>query len=275
MDQAKRLLSGKVKKVVLSAESADAPTFIMGVNNCQYDPKHKVISMASDTANCLAPLIKVIHEKFGIRAALMTTIHAVTFCQKLLDGASTKSWRDGRAAFSNIVPATTDAIETVTKIIPSLQGKITGIAFWVPIPTVSVIDLTCRICTKAKMDEINDEIRDAADSNLNGIMCYTEEKVVSSDFIGCSCSTVYDASSSVQLNSKTFKFIAWFDNEFGYASRLADFVAFIAKKDSDQEEKNKKDCEELKRKINEMKKKEKEEGKKKKCDDKIKEEFKQ
>nr|UVJ69102.1 GAPDH1 [Pagiophloeus tsushimanus] len=239
IDKAKALITGKVKKVLISAPSADAPMLVMGVNECEYKPSDKIISMASCTTNCLAPLAKIVHQKFGIREGFMTTVHSVTPFQNLLDGFSSKSWRIGRSALSNIIPTTSGAAQAVGKVIPDLQGKITGLAFRVPTPIASVVDFTVRICKCAKLQDINDEIKDASRCSMSGILCYTEEQVVSSDFIGCTCSSVYDATSSMQLSDHFFKLIAWYDNEYGYACRLADFLVFIHAKDVEAECKSK------------------------------------
>ncbi|XP_030759624.1 glyceraldehyde-3-phosphate dehydrogenase-like [Sitophilus oryzae] len=233
VENAKSFLKGSVKKVVISASSSDAPMYVLGVNNTSYNPKDKVVSMASCTTNCLAPLAKVVHDKFGIREGLMTTVHSATENQHILDGFSINSWRDSRAAISNIIPASTGVAKAIGKVIPDLNGKLTGMAFRVPTPTVSVVDLTARICKAAKLSEINEEIKNASKYSLSGILCYTEEKVVSTDFIGCSCSSIYDATASIQLNENFVKLISWYDNEYGYASRLAEFLAFIHEKDQE------------------------------------------
>ncbi|GLH05774.1 Glyceraldehyde-3-phosphate dehydrogenase [Gryllus bimaculatus] len=193
-------LEGGAKKVVISAPSADAPTFVVGVNLDMYTPNMNVVSNASCTTNCLAPLAKVVNENFGMIEGLMTTIHATTATQKTVDGPSGKNWRDGRGAQQNIIPAATGAAKAVTKVIPALEGKLTGMAFRVPVPDVSVVDLTCRLAREASYDEIKLRIREAAEGPLLGIMGYTEEEVVSSDFYSSTFSSVFDAKAGMALN---------------------------------------------------------------------------
>nr|NVI74030.1 glyceraldehyde 3 phosphate dehydrogenase 1 [Cucujiformia] len=193
IDKAKAHLEGGASKVIISAPSADAPMYVCGVNLDEYDPKATVISNASCTTNCLAPLAKVIHDKFEIIEGLMTTVHATTATQKTVDGPSGKLWRDGRGAAQNIIPAATGAAKAVTKVIRSLDGKLTGMAFRVPTANVSVVDLTCRLGKGASYDEIKKAVKEAAEGPLKGILGYTEDEVVSSDFIGDSHSSVFDA----------------------------------------------------------------------------------
>ncbi|KAJ8972128.1 hypothetical protein NQ314_000354 [Rhamnusium bicolor] len=229
-DKAAALLQGGAKKIIISAPSKDAPMYVVGVNLCCYSPKDAVISMASCTTNCLAPLAKVVHEKFGIEEALMTTVHSVTLTQKLIDGASSKSWRDGRSALSNIIPASTGAAKAVGKVIPELAGKISGMAFRVPVANVSVVDLTARLCKCAEYEEIKCAIREASEGAMNGILGYTEDDVVSTDLIGSGCSSIFDAKAGMALSTHFVKLISWYDNEWGYCQRLVDLIDFVHKK---------------------------------------------
>lgn len=226
-DKAEAHLKGGAKKVVISAPSADAPMFVMGVNHETYSPDMNIISNASCTTNCLAPLAKVIHDAFGIEEGLMTTVHAVTATQKTVDGPSGKAWRDGRGAGFNIIPAATGAAKAVGKVIPELNGKLTGMSFRVPVADVSVVDLTCRLVRPAKYSDICAAIRDAAESSLKGILGFTEELVVSSDFIGDSRSSIFDAEAGIQLNDHFVKLISWYDNEWGYSNRVVDLIKYV------------------------------------------------
>lgn len=230
-EKASAHLQGGAKKVIISAPSADAPMFVVGVNLDAYDPSFKVISNASCTTNCLAPLAKVIHDNFEIVEGLMTTVHATTATQKTVDGPSGKLWRDGRGAAQNIIPAATGAAKAVGKVIPALNGKLTGMAFRVPVANVSVVDLTVRLGKAATYDEIKAKIRAAADGPLKGVLGYTEEDVVSSDFIGDTHSSIFDASAGIALNSNFVKLISWYDNEYGYSSRVIDLIKYIQTKD--------------------------------------------
>ncbi|RKP22875.1 glyceraldehyde 3-phosphate dehydrogenase [Syncephalis pseudoplumigaleata] len=225
-------LKGGAKKVIISAPSADAPMFVVGVNEDTYEPSMKIISNASCTTNCLAPLAKVIHDKFTIIEGLMTTVHAVTATQKTVDGPSGKDWRSGRGAGQNIIPASTGAAKAVGKVIPSLNGKLTGMSLRVPNPDVSVVDLTCRIEKGASYDEIKRVIKKASEGPLKGILAYTEDQVVSSDFIGDTHSSIFDAKAGISLNDNFVKLISWYDNEYGYSNRVIDLIAYIAKKDA-------------------------------------------
>jgi len=217
------------KKVIISAPSPDAPMYVMGVNENTYDPSHNVISNASCTTNCLAPLAKIIHDKFGIVEGLMTTVHAVTATQKTVDGPSGKDWRSGRGASQNIIPATTGAAKAVGKVIPALNGKLTGMSFRVGTPDVSVVDLTCRLEKSATYEEICAVVRAASEGHLKGIIGYTEDEVVSSDFLGDTRSSIFDAKAGIALNSNFVKLISWYDNEVGYSHRLADLIAYVSK----------------------------------------------
>lgn len=222
-------LKGGAKHVIISAPSADAPMFVMGVNHTKYNKSLPVVSNASCTTNCLAPLAKIIHEKFGIVEALMTTVHATTATQKIVDGPSGKNWRDGRGAGQNIIPAATGAAKAVGKVIPELDGKLTGMAFRVPTPDVSVVDLTARLEKPATYEEIKKVIREAAaEGPLAGILGYTEDEVVSNDFIGDVRSSIFDAKAGISLNSNFVKLISWYDNEFGYSHRVVDLIKYMA-----------------------------------------------
>ncbi|KAI0699479.1 glyceraldehyde-3-phosphate dehydrogenase [Cerioporus squamosus] len=224
-------LKGGAKKVIISAPSSDAPMFVCGVNLDAYDPKYQVISNASCTTNCLAPLAKVIHDKFGIIEGLMTTIHATTASQHTVDGPSHKEWRGGRAAGNNIIPLSTGAAKAVGKVIPSLNGKLTGKAFRVPTVDVSVVDLVVRLEKFATYAEITEAVKEAAAGQMKGILDYTEEKVVSTDFTGSDASSTFDVEAGIALNSNFVKLVAWYDNEWGYSKRVCDLVVYAAKRD--------------------------------------------
>jgi len=230
-DKAGLHFKGGAKKVVISAPSADCPMFVMGVNEDKYESNMKIVSNASCTTNCLAPLAKVIHEKFGIVEALMTTVHATTATQKTVDGPSGKDWRAGRGAGQNIIPATTGAAKAVGKVIPELNGKLTGMAFRVPNPDVSVVDLTCKLAKPAKYEEICAAIKEASLGPLKGILGYTDDEVVSTDFIGDTHSSIFDVKAGISLNDTFVKLIAWYDNEYGYSTRVVDLLIFMNKKD--------------------------------------------
>ncbi|VEN46186.1 unnamed protein product [Callosobruchus maculatus] len=242
IEKGSALLKGGAKKVIISAPSKDAPMYVCGVNLDKYDSKHKVVSMASCTTNCLAPLAKVIHENFGIAEALMTTVHAVTLSQKVIDGMAKKAWRDGRAAMCNIIPASTGAAKAVAKVIPELNGKITGMAFRVPVPTASVVDLTVRICKPTDYEKIKCTVKQAAEGSMCGILGYTEEEIVSTDVIGSPYSSIFDANAGIMLNENFVKLVSWYDNEAGYATRLVDFVQFAKKKDDEAAGPKKPEC---------------------------------
>lgn len=222
---------GGAKKVVISAPSADAPMFVVGVNLDAYNPSMKVVSNASCTTNCLAPLAKVIHDNFEIVEGLMTTVHATTATQKTVDGPSGKLWRDGRGAAQNIIPAATGAAKAVGKVIPALNGKLTGMAFRVPTADVSVVDLTVRLAKPAPYAEIKKKVKEAAEGPMKGILDYTEEEVVSSDFISDTHSSVFDAAAGIPLNDHFVKLISWYDNEFGYSNRVIDLIKYMQSKD--------------------------------------------
>ncbi|XP_015752321.1 PREDICTED: glyceraldehyde-3-phosphate dehydrogenase-like [Acropora digitifera] len=230
-EKASAHLKGGAKKVIISAPSADAPMFVMGVNEKTYDAATmNVVSNASCTTNCLAPLAKVINDNFGIEEGLMTTIHAYTATQKTVDGPSGKKWRDGRGANQNVIPATTGAAKAVGKVIPELNGKLTGMAFRVPVPDVSVVDLTCRLKKPTSYEEIKKVVKKASETDLKGFLAYTEDQVVSSDFISDTHSSVFDALAGIQLNPTFVKLVSWYDNEYGYSHRVVDLIEYMAKK---------------------------------------------
>ncbi|MCL2619488.1 MAG: type I glyceraldehyde-3-phosphate dehydrogenase [Defluviitaleaceae bacterium] len=221
-------LKGGAKKVVISAPSADAPMYVMGVNHTEYNGAD-IVSNASCTTNCLAPLAKVIHDKYGISEGLMTTVHAATNTQQVVDAPSAKDWRGGRAASGNIIPSSTGAAKAVGKVIPSLDGKLTGMAFRVPTLNVSVVDLTVKLEKPTTYDEIKATIKSAAEGELKGILAYTEDDVVSSDFIGESATSIFDAKAGIMLNDTFVKLVSWYDNEWGYSCKVLDLIQHMAK----------------------------------------------
>ncbi|KAJ2765259.1 hypothetical protein IWQ56_004169 [Coemansia nantahalensis] len=231
-DKAALHLKGGAKRVIISAPSGDAPMFVCGVNLDKYDPAtDTVISNASCTTNCLAPLAKVLHDEFGIIEGLMTTCHAVTATQKTVDGPSGRDWRAGRGAFQNIIPASTGAAKAVGKVIPSLNGKLTGMSLRVPVPDVSVVDLTVRLEKGASYDEIIAVIKRHADGELKGILGYTDEEAVSQDFCGDTHSSVVDIKAGIALNDNFVKLLSYYDNEYGYSQRVVDLIDYIAGKE--------------------------------------------
>jgi glyceraldehyde 3-phosphate dehydrogenase len=242
-EKASAHLKGGAKKVIISAPSADAPMYVMGVNNTSYTKDVNVLSNASCTTNCLAPLAKVINDNFGIVEGLMTTVHSYTATQKTVDAPSSKDWRGGRTAAQNIIPSSTGAAKAVGKVIPALNGKLTGMAMRVPTANVSVVDLTCRIEKAATYEEIKATIKaasyetikkalkDASEGELKGILGYTEDEIVSSDMCGANESSIFDAKAGISLNDNFVKLVSWYDNEWGYSRRVLDLLAYIAKVD--------------------------------------------
>lgn len=223
-------IQGGAKKVCVTAPSPDAPMFVMGVNEETYDSSINIFSNASCTTNCLAPLAKIIHETYGMTEGLMTTVHSVTATQKTVDGPSGKDWRAGRGASQNIIPASTGAAKAVGKVIPALNGKLTGMSFRVPTPDVSVVDLTCKLEKPASYEDICKTIKAASEGKYKGIVGYTDHEVVSSDFIGDNRSSIFDAKAGISLNNNFVKLISWYDNEWGYSNRVVDLIKHVASK---------------------------------------------
>lgn len=228
IETAKAHIDGGAKKVIISAPSADAPMFVMGVNHTEVKPTDLVVSNASCTTNCLAPLAKVINDNFGIVEGLMTTVHATTSTQMTADGPSRKDWRGGRAASVNIIPSSTGAAKAVGKVIPELNGKLTGMSFRVPTVDVSVVDLTVKVAKETSYEEIMAVLKKASENELKGILGYTEDDVVSQDFISDTRTSIIDAKAGIGLNSTFFKLVSWYDNEYGYSSKLIDLAVHIA-----------------------------------------------
>ena len=228
IDTAKAHITGGAKKVIISAPSPDAPMFVMGVNHTEAKATDLVVSNASCTTNCLAPLAKVIHDNFGIVEALMTTVHASTSTQMVADGPSKKDWRGGRAASVNIIPSSTGAAKAVGKVIPDLNGKLTGMSFRVPTVDVSVVDLTVKVAKETTYEEIMSVLKQASETTMKGILGYTEDDVVSQDFISDTRTSIIDAKAGIGLNSTFFKLVSWYDNEYGYSSKLIDLAVHIA-----------------------------------------------
>jgi glyceraldehyde 3-phosphate dehydrogenase len=228
-DAQKHIQAG-AKKVVLSAPAKDdTPTFVMGVNHKQLKAEQTIVSNASCTTNCLAPIAKVLNDNFGIVEGLMSTIHAVTATQKTVDGPSVKDWRGGRAAYSNIIPSSTGAAKAVSLVIPELKGKLTGMSFRVPVPDVSVVDLTVRLEKPATYEQVKQAMKDASEGELKGILGYTEEDVVSQDFLTDPRTSIFDAKAGIALNDNFVKVVSWYDNEWGYSNKLVDLVQYIGK----------------------------------------------
>lgn len=225
-DASKHLIAG-AKKVVISAPSKDAPMFVMGVNNNTYTKDMNIVSNASCTTNCLAPLAKVIDDNFGIVEGLMSTVHATTATQKTVDAPSNKDWRGGRAASVNIIPSSTGAAKAVGQIIPKLNGKLTGMAFRVPTINVSVVDLTCRLEKQASIEDITLAVKKASENELKGILGYTKDMVVSTDFIGDIRTSIFDVGASISLNPNFVKLVSWYDNEWGYSNKLVDLIEYM------------------------------------------------
>jgi glyceraldehyde 3-phosphate dehydrogenase len=227
LEKAQLHIDGGAKKVVISAPSADAPMFVMGVNHNSATAEQTIVSNASCTTNCLAPIAKVLQDHFGIEEGLMTTVHATTATQFTVDGPSRKDFRGGRSALLNIIPASTGAAKAVTKVIPSLVGKLTGMAFRVPTANVSVVDLTVRLAKETSYDEIKKVMREHSEGDMKNILGYTDELVVSQDFVGDIRTSIFDADAGMELNSRFFKVVSWYDNECGYSNKLIDLAKHI------------------------------------------------
>jgi glyceraldehyde 3-phosphate dehydrogenase len=228
MDTAAKHIAAGAKRVVMSAPAKDdTPTFVMGVNHLKYTADMTIVSNASCTTNCLAPVAKVLNDNFGILEGLMTTVHAVTATQKTVDGPSAKDWRGGRGAYQNIIPSSTGAAKAVGLVIPELKGKLTGMSFRVPTPNVSVVDLTCRLEKGASYEEIKAAMKKASENELKGILGYTEEAVVSNDFLGDARTSIFDADAGISLNNNFVKVVSWYDNEWGYSNKLVDLICFM------------------------------------------------
>ena len=227
LEKAQTHITAGAKKVVISAPSADAPMYVMGVNHKEATADQNIVSNASCTTNCLAPIAKVLHDNFTIEEALMTTVHATTATQFTVDGPSKKDFRGGRSALVNIMPASTGAAKAVTKVIPSLQGKLTGMAFRVPTANVSVVDLTVKVGKSTSYEEVKNVMKEASENDLKGILGYTDEAVVSQDFIGDARTSIFDAEAGIELNNKFFKIISWYDNECGYSNKLIDLAKHV------------------------------------------------
>lgn len=226
-EAANRHIEAGAKQVIISAPS-DAKMFVMGVNQQEFDPiKHKVLSCASCTTNCLAPIAKVVHDHFEIEEGLMTTVHAVTATQRTQDGCCRKDFRGGRGILNNIIPSSTGAAKAVGKIIPQLDGKLTGMAFRVPVNDVSVVDLTVKVKKTTSLENITQALQQASENTMKGILGVTDDPVVSTDFIGCSLSSIYDVNASIELNGNFFKLVSWYDNEWGYANRVCDMMQHV------------------------------------------------
>ena len=230
LEKAQAHIDAGAKKVIISAPSKDAPMFVMGVNNDKYDPSMNIISNASCTTNCLAPLAKVINDNFGIKDGLMTTVHSITATQKTVDSSSKKDWRGGRAASYNIIPSSTGAAKAVGKVIPELNGKLTGMAFRVPTADVSVVDLTCNLAKSATYEEICAAVKKASENEMKGILEYVDAPVVSSDLIHDSHTSIFDAQAGIALTDTFVKLVAWYDNEWGYSNKLVDLAVYVSKK---------------------------------------------
>ena len=230
MEKAQAHIDAGAKKVIISAPSKDAPMFVMGVNHTEYKPEMNIVSNASCTTNCLAPLAKVINDNFGIKDGLMTTVHSITATQKTVDSSSKKDWRGGRAASYNIIPSSTGAAKAVGKVIPELNGKLTGMAFRVPTADVSVVDLTCNLAKPATYEEICAAVKKASENEMKGILEYVDAPVVSSDLIHDSHTSIFDAQAGIALTDTFVKLVAWYDNEWGYSNKLVDLAVYVSKK---------------------------------------------
>lgn len=229
-DTAQKHIDAGAKKVVMSAPAKDdTPTFVMGVNHKQLKADQHIVSNASCTTNCLAPIAKVLNDKFGIEEGLMSTIHAVTATQKTVDGPSAKDWRGGRGAYQNIIPSSTGAAKAVGLVLPELKGKLTGMSFRVPVADVSVVDLTVRLKTPATYEDVKAAMKEASEGDLKGILGYTEDEVVSEDFRGDARTSIFDAKAGIALNNNFVKVVSWYDNEWGYSNKLIDLVQELGK----------------------------------------------
>lgn len=227
-DTAIKHIQAGAKRVVISAPAKDdTPTFVMGVNNKTYKKDMTIVSNASCTTNYLAPIAKILNDKYGITEGLMTTVHAATATQKTVDGPSAKDWRGGRGAYQNIIPSSTGAAKAVGLVIPELKGKLTGMAFRVPVPDVSVVDLTCKLDKPASYEDIRKTMKDASEGSMKGILGYTEDDVVSSDFEGDTHTSIFDAKAGISLNNNFVKIISWYDNEWGYSNKVVDLIEYI------------------------------------------------
>ncbi|MCA0426063.1 MAG: type I glyceraldehyde-3-phosphate dehydrogenase [Bacteroidetes bacterium] len=228
LESAGKHIAAGAKRVVMSAPAKDdTPTFVMGVNHKSYSADMTIVSNASCTTNCLAPVAKVLNDNFGILEGLMTTVHAVTATQKTVDGPSAKDWRGGRGAYQNIIPSSTGAAKAVGLVIPELKGKLTGMSFRVPTPDVSVVDLTCRLEKGASYDEIKAAMKKASENEMKGILGYTEDEVVSNDFLGDARTSIFDAKAGISLNNNFVKVVSWYDNEWGYSNKVVDLICHM------------------------------------------------
>ncbi len=227
MDKAGLHLQAGAKKVVISSPSEDIPMFVMGVNDEKITANDTVLSNASCTTNCLAPIAKILNDEFGIVEGLMTTVHAATASQLVVDGASKKDFRGGRSALNNIIPASTGAAKAVTKVIPELEGKLTGMAFRIPTPNVSVVDLTVKLAKPTTYDNLMNVFKKASETNYKGILGFTNEPVVSQDFLSDTRTSIIDADAGIALNDTFFKIVSWYDNEYGYSAKLLDLIVYV------------------------------------------------
>jgi glyceraldehyde 3-phosphate dehydrogenase len=228
IDTAAKHIAAGAKRVIMSAPAKDdTPTFVMGVNHQKYTADMTIVSNASCTTNCLAPIAKVLNDNFGILEGLMTTVHAVTATQKTVDGPSAKDWRGGRGAYQNIIPSSTGAAKAVGLVIPELKGKLTGMSFRVPTPDVSVVDLTCRLEKGASYDTIKVAMKKASENEMKGILGYTEDEVVSNDFLGDARTSIFDAKAGISLNDNFVKVVSWYDNEWGYSNKVVDLICHM------------------------------------------------
>jgi len=225
---AEKHIQAGAKRVIMSAPAKDdTPTFVMGVNNKSYTKDMSIVSNASCTTNCLAPISKILNDKWGIEEGLMTTVHAVTATQKTVDSPSAKDWRGGRGAYQNIIPSSTGAAKAVGLVIPELKGKLTGMAFRVPVADVSVVDLTAKLKSPATYEEIKAEMKRASENEMKGVLGYTEDEVVSTDFIGDARTSIFDAKAGIQMSPQFVKIVSWYDNEWGYSNKVVDLIVYM------------------------------------------------